>query len=202
MIDDLEDDDGRIIVAGGRTGPWHIFNSQEGGGNQQPPSSSPFLPEMSGANGTQRAVHTSGDGYTYAGVGFDLNNPDSAPESAKSQPFDASTWDGIAFWAKGTGKVRLEVPTRSFVPSDRGGNCSSDCWNVYGHRLPSPLSAEWQEHRVAFSVLEREMGGMSPGFNPTEAMSISFKHEGNDRFDFWIDEIRFYKAAPGPGGNP
>src|SRR5262249_37010647 len=99
-IDDLEDGDGRIIDARGPQGPWHTFNSTNGG-DQTPPFGGAFAPEAGGAQGSMFAVHTAGDGYTYAGVGFDLNNATTQEESSQSQSFDASAWDGIVIWAKG-----------------------------------------------------------------------------------------------------
>lgn len=200
LIDDLEDNDARILQNNGRQGPWHIFNDQGNGGNQQP-SNSNFLPEKGGANGTMYAVHTTGEGFGFAGVGFDLNNAETTPESSKSQPFDASGWDGIAFWAKGTASLRVEIPTRNFVPQDRGGSCSNDCWNVYGADLPGGLDADWREYRVPFSSLKRESGSTEPAFARDQLMSVSFRHNGNARFDFWIDEVRFYSESGGPVSN-
>jgi hypothetical protein len=191
VIDDLEDNDARIVAKEGRQGPWHVFNNQGNGGNQQP-SSSAFAPEKGGAKSTMFAVHTSGEGYEFAGVGFDLNNPEMAAESPKSQPYDASIWDGIAFWAKGTGALRVEIPTRNFVPRERGGSCNNDCWNVYGLDLPGGLSEEWREYRIPFAMLKRESGSTDPAFARGQLMSVSFRHEGSARFDFWIDEVRFY----------
>lgn len=199
LIDDLDDNDGRILTSGGRQGPWHAFNDQNGG-NQQPPVNGPFVPKAGGANGTPYAVHTTGSGYQFGGVGFGLNNPTMTPESAQSQPYDASAFNGITFWAKGSGNVRVELPQRSLVPSDRGGACSSDCWNVYGAALPTPLGGEWQQYTIPFSALERERGGKMPPFNPAELMGVAFKAGGT--FDFWIDQVQFTKggAAGGSGG--
>ena len=42
MIDNLDDNDGRIIQANGRQGPWHSFNNQSGG--NQTPMFNGFLP--------------------------------------------------------------------------------------------------------------------------------------------------------------
>jgi hypothetical protein len=201
MIDDLEDNDNLILMMGGRQGPWHTFNS--GGGTQQP--SGAFLPEGGGADQTLYAVHTSGNGFTFGGVGFDLNNPEpSVPESPQSAVFDASAWDGIVFYAKGTASLRVEFPIESLVPTERGGSCSggdAGCWNVHGKRVGA-IAADWTEYRVSFAELEREQGGNDPPFNPSALQSISFKHEGAD-FDFWVDEIRFYKDAgnSGTGGS-
>jgi hypothetical protein len=200
-IDDLEDGDGRIIDASGHQGPWHTFNSSNGG-DQTPPFGGTFLPEMGGAEGSQFAVHTIGDGYSYAGVGFDLNNATMQEESPQSQSFDASAWDGIVFEAKGTAKLRVEFSMKSFVPTDRGGSCNANCWDVYGNATAAAqLTADWQQYKVPFAGMQRESGSTSPPFDPSQIMDISFKHTGqNDHFDFWIDNVRFYKDPPAGTG--
>lgn len=198
MIDDLEDGDARILMSSGRQGPWHIFNSADGG-TQTPASNDALKPESGGANGSKSAMHTRGSNYMFAGFGFDLNNADSMPESMQSQAYDATAFKGISFMVKlgssGGAKLRLEVPSKEFVPVSRGGSCPDNgtCWNVYGSRLQQTLTTSWQEIRVDFAAMEREQGGKSPALNVSQLMSISFKHEGNEAFDFWIDDIRFYK---------
>ncbi|MFZ5893179.1 MAG: hypothetical protein ACOY0T_19120 [Myxococcota bacterium] len=193
MIDDMEDGDGRILQMNGREGPWHTFNSGES--TQMPPG--PLItPESGGANGSKSAMHTSGKGFAYAGIGFDLSNADTAPESAQSKAYDASAWTGVVFMAKGgtsaSGKLRVELPMRDFVPGDRGGTCTGTCWNVYGFQMDAALGAGWQEIKVPFSSLKREDGSTTPSFDAKQIMSISFKHQ-TDPFDFWIDDVRFYK---------
>lgn len=189
MIDDMEDGDGRIIEMNGRQGPWHTFNSGE---STQMPAGPAITPETGGANGSKSAMHTSGKGFAYAGIGFDLNNADTAPESAQSKAYDASAWTGVVFMAKGSAKPRVEIPMRDFVPGDRGGTCTTSCWNVYGYQLPDSLTSDWKEYKIPFSSLKREDGGTTPPFDSKQIMSISFKHQ-TDPFDFWIDDVRFYK---------
>jgi hypothetical protein len=193
MIDDMEDGDGRIIEMNGRQGPWHTFNSGE---STQMPAGPGITPESGGANGSKSAMHTSGKGFAYAGIGFDLNNADTTPESAQSKAYDASAWTGVVFIAKAgstaSAKPRVEIPMRDFVPGDRGGTCTNDCWNVYGYQLPDSLTSEWKEYKVPFSSLKREDGSTTPSFDSKQIMSISFKHQ-TDPFDFWIDDVRFYK---------
>lgn len=193
MIDDMEDGDGHILMMNGRQGPWHTFNSGE---STQMPAGPLITPEMGGANGSMFAMHTSGKGFAYAGIGFDLSNADTTPESAQSKPYDASAWTGIVFMAKGgasaSGKPRIEIPMRDFVPSDRGGTCSGTCWNVYGFQITTALGSTWQEVKVPFSSLVREDGSTKPAFDSKQIMSISFKQLKDD-FDFWIDDVRFYK---------
>jgi hypothetical protein len=191
LIDDMEDGDGRILANSGRQGPWHVFNSSDTGPGKV------VTPEKGGANGSQFAMHTSGMGYTFAGLGFGLNNSDSTPESAQSKAYDASAWSGLVFMAKagstGTASLRVEARMRDFVPTDRGGTCTDGCWNVYGFSVTAPLSTTWQEIRVPFSSMKRETG-TTPAFDAKQLMTISFKHTGNsDHFDFWIDDVRFYK---------
>ena len=120
MIDNLDDNDARIMMVGGRQGPWHSFNDSNGG-NQQPPIGTGFLPVTGGANNTSHAVHTTGSGYQFGGVGFDLNNSTTTPESAQSQGYNASAYTGITFWAKGSGTLRVEFAMRSFVPPTAAG---------------------------------------------------------------------------------
>ncbi|MGC4092553.1 MAG: carbohydrate binding domain-containing protein [Polyangiaceae bacterium] len=194
MVDDLEDGDSRILQVNGRQGPWHTFNSGDSGGSQVPAGPT-ISPAGEGANGSKGSMHISGNGYMFAGIGFDLNNADTVPESAQSKAYDASAWTGVVFMAKGgssSTKIRLELPMRDFVPPDRGGSCSGTCWNVYGYEMSSALGTSWQEVKVPFSMLVREEGGTSPAFDAKQLMSISFKTRSAP-FDFWIDDVRFYK---------
>jgi len=195
LIDNLDDNDGRIIMTAGRQGPWHSFNDTNGG-NQQPPIGGGFLPQAGGANNTPYAVHTTGSGYQYGGVGFDLNNATTTEESPQSQSYDASAFNGMTFWAKGSGPLRVELAMKSFVPTDRGGSCTANCWNVYGAST-SNLTSSWQQYTIAFSALQREQGGTDPPFNPSELMGVAFKAGGT--FDFWIDEVAFTRAGGGGG---
>jgi hypothetical protein len=196
LIDDLDDGDGRIMMTSGRQGPWHAFNDSNGG-NQQPPPSMTLTPEGGGADGTPFAAHTKGSGYKFGGVAFDLDNATTTPESMQCQAYDASAYKGIRFWAKGNGNLRVEFPTRAFVPTSRGGSCNESagsCWNVYGSRsAQGTLSmTDWKQVTIPFSSLEREDGSKTPAFDPRQIMGVSFKHEG-DTFDFWIDEVELTK---------
>ncbi len=198
MIDNLEDNDRHIIMANGRQGPWHSFNNTTSSGNQQPPIGTAFVANAGGANNTAYAVHSTGSGFQFGGVGFDLNNadPTGTPESSQSQPYNASAFNGVTFWAKGSGTLRVEFAMRSFVPTDRGGTCSSNCWNVYGANTPT-LTGNWTQITIPWAGMQREQGGTSPAFNASELMSVSFK--GGGTFDFWIDEVAFTRAGGNPG---
>ena len=199
MIDNLDDNDRMIIAANGRQGPWHSFNDSNGG-NIQPPLGTGFFATAGGANNTSYAVHTTGSGYQFGGVGFDLNNATQTPEAMQSMAYNASAYNGVTFWAKSSmgGTLRVEFAMRSFVPTDRGGTCTTNCWNVYGANTAT-LTANWAQYTIMWAGMQREQGGTSPAFNPAELMSISFKGPGT--FDFWVDEIQFTRAGgSGTGG--
>jgi hypothetical protein len=195
MIDNLEDNDRQIIAANGRQGPWHSFNDTNAG-NIQPPLGTGFVAAAGGANNTTYAVHTMGSGFQFGGVGFDLNNATMTPESMSSMAYNASAYTGITFWAKGSGTLRVEFAMRSFVPTDRGGSCTSNCWNVYGANTPT-LTSNWTQITIPWAGMQREQGGTSPAFNPSELMGVSFKGPGT--FDFWIDEVAFIRTGGGTG---
>ena len=114
----------------------------------------------------------------------------------QSQAYNASAFNGLTFWAKGSGTLRIEFAMRSFVPTDRGGTCTSNCWNVYGANTPT-LTSNWTQITIPWAGMQREQGGTSPAFNASELMSISFK--GGGTFDFWIDEVAFTRTGGGPG---
>src|SRR6266496_1082265 len=195
MIDNLEDNDRQIIAASGRQGPWHSFNDTNAG-NIQPPLGTGFVAAAGGANNTAYAVHTTGSGFQFGGVGFDLNNATPTPESMSSMAYNASAFSGLSFWAKGSGTLRVEFAMRSFVPTDRGGSCTSNCWNVYGANTPT-LTSNWTQITIPWAGMQREQGGTSPAFNASELMGVSFKGPGT--FDFWIDEVAFVRTGGGSG---
>ena len=192
IIDDFDDGDGRIAMMAGRQGPWHSFNDSSSG-NQKPSVNGTFLPEMGGVNGSPYAAHTTGSGYQFGGIGFDLNNASMTPGAMESQAYDASTYKGIVFWAKGNGNLRVEFSQKGFVPTANGGSCTDGCWNVYGSRAAQGMlsTTEWKQIAIPFAGLTRDDNSTKPAFDPSQLMGIAFKHEGST-FDFWIDDVEFY----------
>ena len=202
MIDNLDDADARIIMANGRQGPWHSFNDSNGG-NIQPPLGTGFLPVAGGANNTSHAVHTTGSGYQFGGVGFDLNNTTTTPESAQSQPYNASAYNGITFWAKGSGTLRVEFAQRSFVPTDRGGSCTTNCWNVYGANTPT-LTSTWTADHDQLRGHAARAGRHQPRVQPVGADGRLVQGPGapsTSGSTRWRSRARAARPAqPGPRG--
>src|SRR6478752_7588375 len=135
-----------------------------------------------GSTGTGNGSGQAGTGSGTAGTSGAAGNVGTTGTAGTA----TGTGNGVTFWAKGSGTLRVEFAMRSFVPTDRGGSCTSNCWNVYGANTPT-LTSNWTQITIMFAGMQREQGGTSPAFNPSELMSISFKGPGT--FDFWIDEV-------------
>jgi hypothetical protein len=126
--------------------------------------------------GTTTAYDFSGGGETVwgAGMGFDLNDRTAMPGDTAPfnqcdagviynlsvgpvpQPFDASAYAGITFWARGSGQetVFVQFPERRTDPW--GGVCDpcagpgpNSCYDDF--EQPIVLTPNWTEYNVLFS---------------------------------------------------
>jgi hypothetical protein len=199
MIDDLDDGDDAIIAASGRSGDWYCFNDGSAGGVQTPSPDDDFAPESGGANDSSHAVHSSGSGFSTwgSGIGFDLNGADPGGTSNAKGTFDASSFTGIAFYAKGAASVDVTLATLAVIDEADGGTCTpgmgdaESCSNA--HRLTVTVTDEWQQYAIAFENLAQDEGwGQTIAFDPSDLASILFQTEAGADYEFWIDQIGFY----------
>lgn len=203
LIDDFEDGDAIIADRAGRKGQWTAYNDASTGATQTPTGGRAVTPEAGGAGGSGYAAHTSGSGFAEwgAGIQLDFNNPGSGASSRL--PFDASSYQGISFKAKGAGSVRIELPIPSTTDAAGGGTCVDGCFDTHGKSIT--VQSEWTEHTVSFAQLEQEGWGAATSFDPSKLLGLAFKVPGSTdapaEFDFWIDDVRFVDEA-GPGGTP
>jgi hypothetical protein len=198
MIDDLEDGDDAIITTAERSGDWYTFNDATSG-EQNPDPDGEFVPESGGPDGSSYAVHTTGSGWTEwgAGIGLDLNGADPADPGASKGVFDATGFEGIAFWAKGNVSLWVMLTVFDVLAEDEGGGCvpgtgdGEACDN--GHGSSVTLTDEWAQYAVTFDSIAQEEGwGQEIDFSAADIVSILFQTGPNDTFDYWIDEIGFY----------
>lgn len=185
LIDNMENNTGSILSLGGRVGAWYTYNDQTTTGTQSPAMGSSFLPEAGGINGGH-AAHTSGSGFTTwgAGMGFDLNNT-----GTTKGIYDASAFQGIAFWAKGT-PFRVKVLIASTTPVAEGGTCQTNCGDDFGIAIAATSS--FQQFPVKFSSLTQEHWGAPATFDATQMIGVQFQVPSGTTFDFWVDDIGFY----------
>lgn len=183
LIEDGEDGDKRGLIREGRGGYWFSFVDSSGS-TLQPQGD--FKLEGSGHAGSLHAArmrgHTAASGDSvYAGIGLSLTDP--------RGPYDASRYDGVSFWAKGPGHVRLEIPDGYTTPEGR--KCK-DCYNDFGMELA--LAAGWQRYTVKFAWLAQRQGWGDPRaeLERRELYAIEWQFGTPARdFDVWFDDITF-----------
>lgn len=187
-IEDGEDGDGRVLVRDGRGGYWFTFVDSEG--SRIDPPSGPFKMGEPGHAGSKHAArmrgHMAESGKSiYAGMGFSFADPRGL--------YDASKYTGVTFWAKGPGRVRVEVPDVHTSPE--GGVCK-DCYNDFG--VVIVLENDWHKYTIPFDWLQQRpnWGDPFPKIEPKQliAMEFEFGAAGRD-FDISIDDIAFVCGA-------
>jgi len=187
LIDDMEGHPIVIPSLDGRAGTWFNY-SDETNGMLSP---QPYSHTRDDAHGGEWAAHTVGEGFFNwgAALAVSLNSA-----SGRDCHYDASAYEGITFWARGTGLLRVHFSTRQTVPYDQGGLCSAGngCWDNYGTGLE--LTPTWEPYVITWEELSREGWGIRTEFDPAEIFYIHWQYQGDDAFDIWIDDLNFYPA--------
>ena len=204
MIDNLDDNDRRIIVASGRQGPG-TRSTTPASGNQQPPINGNVRAASGGANNTP--------------------TPSTRPAAAipvrrrrlRSQQLDD---DGRIGAEPGLQRQRLQrrhvLGQGERHPARRVRGSPSSRPTAAG-RAPAELLERLRRQHVRGAdaptgrsspscspACSARTAAPSPAFNPSELMSIAVQAPGGT-FDFWIDEVPFTRgrrhhrhgAAPG-----
>jgi len=186
VIDDMEDGNFSISANGGRSGYWYAYGDGTGTAVFEPVALSP----KRGASTT--SLHYSGSGYRTwgSGIGFDFNNPGGA-ESTKN-PYDASAYTGVTFWAKATAStsVMFQLPDRN--TQVRGGICTS-CDHHWQTLVT--IGTEWTRYTVRFADLQLE-GGTVPtptAFDKTGIIMMQMHFSTGKVFDVWVDDFALVK---------
>jgi hypothetical protein len=193
LIDNLDDGNDHIQVTPTRRGSWYTFHDDTVGGVQVPGDAA-FTLATGGPSGTGFYAHTTGHGFTEwgAGIGFDLDAGDSGPKGK----FNAGTYTGISFKAKGNVTIRVAVQIAAVLETTLGGTCVAsmvagmECDDVHG--MSVPLTTSWQTYQVPFSSLAQEGWGKPATFDKATLTAVSFQTLPSATFDVSIDDIRFY----------
>lgn len=184
LIDDFEDGNTQIRTSDGRDGYWHIV--RDNSADAQLSLSEPPIPESGGANDSRRAMHLTGSGFVEWGAGFSLEL------RGGGLPYNASAYQGIRFWARGTPSLRLVFVQQNLATGGGCGTCpegSSECTLFYGTQ--ASLGAEWTQFEVPWNTLSQAAAG-STRFAPDQLMLIKFEAPAAERFEFWLDDVSFY----------
>ncbi|HEX7599161.1 MAG TPA: carbohydrate binding domain-containing protein, partial [Polyangia bacterium] len=149
-----------------------------------------FSMSPGGANGSKYGANVHGrigsGTVVFGAVGFNFTDP--------KGPYDASRYNGIAFWARkgggSVGKVRLKVPDGS--TTQEGGKCR-ECFNDFGADLN--LSEVWTRYVFPFKKMRQEADWGSPrprSIDKSKLYGMQWQvNAPGATFDIWIDDVEF-----------
>lgn len=187
-IDDFEDNNNQISVIGDRGGYWYTYADKVG--STIVPAQGGTFTMAEGGHDSKYAVNVkgklAGESIVYAAMGLNFLDP--------KEPFDASKFDGITFYAKRapntSGKLVVKMPDGNTDPD--GGICSA-CFNDYGATIN--VGEQWTRYVVPFADLRQEPdwgAPRKPHIDVKRIYAIHFeaKQPGAD-FDIWLDDLAF-----------
>jgi hypothetical protein len=189
-----------------RSGFWYTYN--DGTSSTQVPApdstgANPALPINVGCHGGTHCMETSStQGYSsFAALGVSFNNRRGAFYDCA---YDASAYQGISFWIKGSGSVRVQLRTveLTVASATTTGSCvsqspstlpNSQCFDDYGSTIT--LTQAWTQVQVPFSSLAQEDWAgtqiVAP-FDRAKVQGMNFLVENGLPFDVVVDDVAFY----------
>jgi Carbohydrate binding domain (family 11) len=191
LIDDFEDEDDQLADQDDRSGHWFIGKDDKGT-TVEPSSVSGNLSD-GGANGTKKALHVTGKTASGDGAWGVEVNADFAPGRPQ---YDASQYAGVSFFIKsGSTKTKTIRFKASDVNTNPTGGVCKACFNHFGKDIK--LTPEWQEVTVSFAQMKQlaGWGDPFPAITPSKLYDIEFAVASGQQFDFWVDEIKFFKCG-------
>jgi hypothetical protein len=127
----------------------------------------------------------------------------------KTASYDASMYDGVAFWARLGNASSDDILTLEISTADTNrdaGICddpntttgvhtpdddTDDCFGNYTYA--ESITTTWKEIVVPFAGLTKNPGNGPAAIDKTKLMQVMFSWKlTTNNFDVWIDDIRFY----------
>jgi hypothetical protein len=206
LIDDLEDGDTNIGGSGGVQGTWVESHDKTEGCRLFY-----VAPIPGGRCRSQYAARLTMAGLSDwgANIGFSLDAA-AGTNGTVDEPFDASPYTGIQFWAKsGTKPFSFQFKVVDVSGDPAGGICTADAGSTdpracYVPFLDSkPADATWRLYRIPIGQLMRAtpLTGASGPAKPelTQVFQLLWgippdPQPGQwDQFDLWIDDVAWYR---------
>lgn len=200
VVANFEEGTGATLQIAGRGGGFYMFN--DGTGMQMPPPG--MLPPATKTDrcGSTYALCMKGSGFMTwgAGMGTDFAPTSGGMGMGTKQTYDASTYKGIAFWAKSnasTASVRVGFKDKDTAPE--GGQCDAmassgamACNDDFGKAIS--LTTSWQPFTVMFSELKQAGWGKAfPAFDAKAVYSVQFQISQGVDFDVCVDDLAFVR---------
>jgi|GEM_PF-4844321 len=113
--------------------------------------------------------------------------------------------EGLVFWAKGEGTLKVTLNMPGVVDESLGGTCKEDkgekCFDF--HHVTVTLDGKWREYSVPFEAFKQGGWGKAVTFSMDEFTAVQFtvdlaKGSAPYKFDVWLDMIGFYGGEPWP----
>lgn len=153
------------------------------------------------------AMHVSGGDYSSYGpsLSSDYVYQDSTTKALVGAPKDASSFTGIAFWAR-KGDTANAAPNLRLIVNDvtthpLGGICdataspgtgSAACWDGWMSERAIPSS--WSLIKIPFADLAQSgFGKQGTAIQTDKIYGLTFQMPAQATFDFWIDDVAYYK---------
>jgi hypothetical protein len=179
LIDDFEDGNELVALLEARNGYWVTLTDTD------PERAEPVLvPTVrpGAVPGNRYAIHMAGGRHDVWGASVQVELGPTC--------YDASAYRGIAFDARGPGRLRAGVREVGAVPVGRGGTCTRDC---YGSHVGVVVAgAGWTHHELTWDELHQE-GATRPA-DPRRLNALEFLVRPDDTpYDLWIDNVAFVR---------
>jgi hypothetical protein len=138
---------------------------------------------------TAGAVRVTGAGFTTWGVA--LNGLFRPPVGGTWQPYDASGYKGLRFWARAATPLRIQVKLPDRNTHRTGGVCVI-CDDGFGKFVD--VSTEWQPITILFAeTTQIGFGDKVAAIAPSALYAIEFVAPKEAAFDLWVDDVVFLK---------
>jgi hypothetical protein len=163
------------------------------------PTAKLFTTTPGGPSGEGYCARSYGQGFQAwgAGMGLDLNDTGEVVNGVpKRMAYDASAYKGIAFAARGTGRLRYAVATTDVETVMAGGTCTGGTTSpacADNHGVDIPLTPDWRTYAVPFTRMVQEGFGIQVPFDPKKTMAVYFSVSSGQPFDFSIDDVGFFR---------
>lgn len=187
MLDDLEDGDLKILSADGRTGNWMSFI--------EPNAAAPTL-EVIAANRDKstKTVHVSSGPTTSWGGGVGII------PAVEGTTFNACSYTGITFWAKGTlcgQTIQLKIADSSSYEKAVPKACIN-CSDHFSTNIR--LDDKWAQYTVTWDAFAKAGWGdpKTTSVDLAKIYQILFQWGTSASAEFWVDDVAFTTAKGGP----
>lgn len=185
LIDDFEDGDDTIESRDGREGFWRWARDTDAKGTA--PALLP-VPRLDSRPGNKLAMHVKGGKLSDWGASVEL--------SFRPSCYDASVYGGIAFSARGPGRIYVALREVSVIPPEFHGSCEHDCFNAHVRKVD--LDDRFRDYEVRWSDAEQRGYGRPP-LDPSHLHDIAFQIRPEDTpYDVWLDTVRFIDRKVSP----